>query len=145
MTKLIFLDIDGVLVLQRSIRAKNEYVFDQESVHNLLDIIEAAGETTRIIITSSWRENRELTDLRKHFEWNGFPGELIIDTTQIFGRRDKEIQAYLDTYGPLESFVIIDDNEHDDLQCLEPFLVETTFKTGIDNKTKAEAIRILNG
>jgi len=141
--KLIFLDIDGVLVTTKSLLAGNEYRFDKECVENLFEIITKTG--AKIVISSSWREDRTLIQLQKLFEKNGL-GDNIIDVTPIHGEheiRGSEIKAYLESCNlEIEKFVIIDDEE--EMGELAPYLVETDFKSGIDEKAKNKVIQILN-
>jgi hypothetical protein len=141
--KLIFLDIDGVLVTTKSLMAGNEYRFDKECIKNLLEIITVTE--AKIVISSSWREDRTLIQLQKLFEKNGL-GNNIIDVTPIHGEheiRGSEIKAFLEKCDlEIERFVIIDDDE--EMGELAPFLVETNFKSGIDESVKKQVLEMLN-
>jgi len=64
--KLIFLDIDVVLVTTKSLMAGNEYRFDKECVGNLFEILTKTD--AKIVISSSWREDRTLVQLQKLYE-----------------------------------------------------------------------------
>lgn len=55
--------------------------------------------------------------------------------------RGHEIKTYLDACQDVECFVIIDDEEK--MGELDPFLVETDFRTGITESIKNEVIRRL--
>lgn len=140
--KLIFLDIDGVLVTTRSLMDGNEYRFDKECVKNLLEILTVTG--AKIVISSSWREDRTLNQLKLLFENNGL-GDNIIDITPIHGDheiRGSEIKAFLDRSDlKIDKFVIIDDEE--EMGELAPFLVETNFKSGIDECVKKQVLKKL--
>lgn len=140
--KLIFLDIDGVLVTNRSLMAGNEYRFDKECVKNLLEILTITG--AKIVISSSWREDRTLNQLKLLFENNGL-GDNIIDITPIHGDheiRGSEIKAFLDRSDlKIDKFVIIDDEE--EMGELAPYLVETNFKSGIDECVKKQVFEKL--
>lgn len=140
--KLIFLDIDGVLVTTGSLMAGNEYKFDKVCVKNLLEIITITG--AKIVISSSWREEMTLNQLKLLFEKNGLGDNLIV-ITPIYGDheiRGSEIKAFLDSSDlKIDKFVIIDDEE--EMGELSPYLVETNFKSGIDERVKKQVLEKL--
>nr|WP_283214788.1 HAD domain-containing protein [Paenibacillus sp. HWE-109] len=97
----------------------------------------------KIIISSSWREGRTLSQLQSIFRANGIE-DCVIGVTPSFNNetiRGAGINAYLDDCNDVDSFVIIDDEEK--MGDLEPFLVETDFRTGITESVKIEVIRRL--
>lgn len=81
--------------------------------------------------------------LQSIFKVNGLEGCVIGITPCFNGEtiRGAEIKAYLDSCDDIESFVIIDDEEA--MGDLEPFLIETDFRTGITESVKDEVIRRL--
>ncbi|MDQ0878919.1 hypothetical protein QFZ77_007578 [Paenibacillus sp. V4I3] len=139
--KLIFLDIDGVLVTTNSLIPSDKYfghTFDQNCVQYLKEILKVTG--AKIVISSSWREGRTLAQLQSMFKANGIEN-CIIDVTPSFDNetiRGIEIKAFLDVCKDVEFFVIIDDEEK--MGDLEPFLVETEFGTGITESVKDQVI-----
>jgi hypothetical protein len=139
--KLIFLDIDGVLVTTNSLIPSDKYfghTFDKTCVRNLIEILNATG--AKVVISSSWREGRTLAQLQSIFKSNGIE-DCIIGLTPSFNDetvRGTEIKAYLDSCNGLDCFVIIDDEEK--MGDLEPFLIETEFRTGITESVKDEVI-----
>ncbi|CAH1232557.1 hypothetical protein PAECIP111891_07042 [Paenibacillus allorhizoplanae] len=142
--KIIFLDIDGVLVTTNSLIPSDKYFgnkFDPISVRYLIDILNATD--AKIVISSSWREGRTLVQLQSIFKANGIDDCIIGLTPSFNGEtiRGKEIKAFLDTCRDVECFVIIDDEEK--MGELEPFFVETDFRTGITEDLKNEVIRRL--
>jgi hypothetical protein len=119
--KIIFLDIDGVLVCRPN------------------------G------INSSWRRKYEyLSDLRGAIQDMGVLPGRIIDQTPVIPHnsseiRGLEIQAWLDDnadYAGVEKFVIIDDGS--DMAHLLPHLVQTFFADGLTEKESQKVIDILN-
>jgi hydroxymethylpyrimidine pyrophosphatase-like HAD family hydrolase len=67
--KLIFLDIDGVLVTTNSLIPSDKYfghTFDKNCVQNLIEILDATG--AKVVISSSWREGRTLSQLQSIFK-----------------------------------------------------------------------------
>ena len=165
--KVIFLDIDGVLVTHNSIRKHNHHeAFDDEAVKNLNHIIMVTG--ANLVITSTWRIYHDIKELSDRLDFAGVNTSTLIDYTPCLDKtpaegfilyscqeRGIEIQAWLDRkdwivpmgnrriFGiELESFVIIDDEA--DMAHLLPRLVNTDFDTGITTQCAVEAISILN-
>lgn len=163
--KIIFLDIDGVLVigddpkcLKSFVEIENHYLnpFAKECVESLNKLIEATG--AKIVISSTWRKSNNIDILKKHFEGQGVVGE-IIGTTPVLKieggfsvNRGLEIQCWIDKHDHenIESFVIIDDDS--DMSHLMDKLVRTCLwdynkdgtKTGLREKHVLKAISILN-
>jgi len=93
MTKLIFLDVDGVLNNQIHYRSdyfqKNRdhedhdfFQFDPECVGSLNYITDKTG--AKIVVSSSWRKGRTVEELKDLFKRVGITGE-VIDKTPILG------------------------------------------------------------
>ncbi|MDU0204361.1 MULTISPECIES: HAD domain-containing protein [Paenibacillus] len=77
--KVIFLNIDGVLVTTNSLTPSGKYfghTFDKTCVQNLIEILNATG--AKNIISSSWREGRTLVQLQSIFKANGLE-DCVID------------------------------------------------------------------
>lgn len=94
--KLIFLDIDGVLVTSRHMVQSKKYFgheFDPECVRNLQEVLEITE--AKIVVSSSWREGRTLKQLQSIFEINGIKN--VIGMTPIIegAIRGKEIMEFL--------------------------------------------------
>lgn len=163
MTKIIFLDIDGVLntvetqtdIYTKGIRLPgsvnpNELYpeFDLESVSNLNYIIRQTG--AKIVISSMWRTLFEhYSYLAEYLQFRGVVGEVIGITPNhqnpgTYGRGG-EIQAWLDENPDqqVEKFVILDDC--DDMDHLMSYLVQTNFSEGIAKRHADRAIEMLNG
>lgn len=142
--KLIFIDIDGVLVTENGLKPSDRYFgppFNADCAQRLVEAIAATG--AQLVVTSSWREGRTLAQLQYIFEVNGMRGAVIGLTPSINdgASREREIMAYLAGRNDVDRFVIIDDEEK--MTELAPYLVETDFQTGITERTRDEAIRLL--
>lgn len=169
MMKIIFLDIDGVLVTRKgmeyNMRLREqghdlEYmiheIFDEQAVSNLMHVIDCTG--ARIVISSTWRLLYSLDELKEHFAAHGIPAEYIIDITPnldtkqqsgiwLSKERGHEIQRWLDIQGFksnfwVKSFVILDDDA--DMAHLLPRLVSLEFETGLTEQCAEETIKLLN-
>ena len=80
--KLIFLDIDGVLVTlsDLSVRLKHEKIVNEKCVKNLNRIIIETG--AKIVISSAWRFNG-LNEMRCILKFWGVLGEVIGATPDL--------------------------------------------------------------
>jgi hypothetical protein len=129
-TKIIFLDIDGVLRTHKSdlewskklsahvYRGVNR-LFDKELVDNLNEVIFLTK--AKIVVTSNWRIHLSLEELQKIFKERGVIGEVVGKTglghlkggSPIpIGNRGLEISDWLDR-NPVRKYVIIDDQVSD--------------------------------
>ncbi len=105
--KTIFLDIDGVLVLNESGEPHPEHAhpFDKECVAALNEIL---NETNAIIVLSStWKKVWDLKRLDFIFKFNGVV-KSPLDVTEDFNNREKEITDYVQRKN-VSDFVILDD------------------------------------
>jgi hypothetical protein len=76
-TKLIFLDVDGVL---NPVDGSHEHVFDSGCVQNLKLILEAVPNT-RVVFSTSWRSGFTLFRLGWLWRHHGFDEELVLGGT----------------------------------------------------------------
>lgn len=161
--KIIFLDIDGVLVNRKSLmhrpRPHPHSNADPDCVAALNRIISATGAD--IVVSSTWRIGCMLADLRgiinSHF---GVVGSVIDKTrrmttrklfeghpgmVEVSAERGDEIDYWLrsDHRWPIESFVILDDD--DDMGIHKGRLVKTEFEVGLTMADAERAICMLNG
>lgn len=145
--KVIFLDIDGVMVTTRHLVQSKKYFgheFDPVCVSNLKEALKSTGAL--IVVTSSWREGRSLNQLQSIFKLNGIQN--VIGMTPIIEGRTRgfEINGYIQntkcTELEVQQFVILDDEE--EMGDLKHFLIETEFQTGITNSIKDEIIKRLS-
>jgi hypothetical protein len=142
--KLIFLDIDGVLINGNHIREHgNPRRADPVCVQNLQSILDAT--LAKIIVSSSWRINKPLSLLKDSLMKAGIPTESIIGKTPQMsnGHRGMEIKAYLlRNYTLTPTYVIIDDDSDFFPEQL-PKHVKTEFAYGLDITATNRAIDIL--
>lgn len=119
--KVIFLDIDGVMISERSFwiaqLCHTEYLaVDQRALLALKQLVNRTG--ARIVITSSWRTypDEQPTEpylrLQTRLAHNGTP---VYDQTPWldarFCDRGDEIAAWLEEHPEVEWYVILDDND----------------------------------
>ena len=125
-TKIIFLDIDGVLRTHKSDLEWSEKLntpiyrgvnrlFDKELVDNLNEVIFLTK--AKIVVTSNWRIHLSLDELQKIFKDRGVIGEVIGKTglghlksgSPIpIGNRGLEIQDWLNS-NSFTKYLVIDD------------------------------------
>lgn len=156
--KLIFLDIDGVLVNRESFRLPRTKcaglkTSTANTAHpNCVEVLNhvIAETDARVVISSVWRMHG-LTTMRELFTSWGVSATIVGLTPDLRKsnpewadvERGEEIQQWLNTVRiPVERFVIIDDDA--DMNGLKPFLVQTKFEPGLTMKDAERAIAILN-
>lgn len=147
--KVIFLDFDGVLNshawmhenldLFRSDRLFHHEHLDKDAVACVEKIAVATG--AKVVISSTWRILNSLDKLKAILKDHGFTGEVIGKTPRLGVARGIEIQQWLDFNGPVDGFVIIDDDS--DMVHLKHKLVQTKFDTGLQEEHIDKAIAIL--
>lgn len=127
--RIVFLDFDGVLNNRLS-----RFPFDKTNVgffNYFLDLAEnELGARPRIVVTSSQRIGVDLGVLADTLSSHaGVIGKVIGKTNDDrSGIRATEIAAWLRLNGPVDGFVIIDDN--DDMYGLSNHLVLTKYDFG---------------
>ncbi len=155
--KVIFLDIDGVLVTRNSI--KYQYLnfpdetnirFSKKAVKNLNKLIRLTE--AKIVISSTWRLFHSLEKLQNIFEEQKIKGE-IISTTSVERAtveedipRGQKIADWLEQHSEVKQYVIIDDDVQADCIQFHPYnCVETSYKRGLAPEDRFnEALAILN-
>ena len=155
--KIIFLDIDGVLVTRNSI--KYQYLnfpdedgirFSKKAVKNLNKLIRLTK--AKIVISSTWRLFHTLEELQNIFKIQGIKGE-IISTTSIDKAtveedipRGQKIADWLEQHSGIDQYVIIDDDVQADCIQFHPYnCVETSYKRGFSPEDRFnEALATLN-
>jgi hypothetical protein len=155
--KIIFLDIDGVLVTRNSIKyqylnfpEEDDIRFSKKAVKNLNKLIRLTK--AKIVISSTWRLLHSLEDLKTIFKKQGLVGT-IISTTSIDKAtveedipRGQKITDWLEQNSEIEQYVIIDDDVQADCIQFHPYnCVETSYKRGFSPEDRFnEALAILN-
>jgi hypothetical protein len=154
--KVIFLDIDGVLVTRNSIKYQHlnhpdepDTLFSQKAVKNLNKLVRLTD--AKIVISSTWRLFHSLSNLQEIFKKQGINGE-VISTTSVEKAtveedipRGKKIADWLEKYPDVEKYVIIDDDVDADCIQFHPYnCVETSYKRGFSPEDRFnEALAIL--
>jgi hypothetical protein len=140
--KIVFLDIDGVLVNGRSmfVRKGNFPTGDPPCVKALNAITEATGAA--IVITSTWRLESSLAELRAMLKEWGVTGDILdVTPTMLERERADEIRAWLQKHREASAFVVIDDQAIG--YGFEAHLVRTDEKGGLCGVDAERAIEIL--
>lgn len=167
MNKIIFLDIDGVLVNRNSLKADHEYAkthgghrpmekfsahynsFDSECVQRLNQITDVTGAV--FVISSTWRMGRTVSELRDILSSRGVAGKVLDKTTTKDYNGYKEltrgdqIEEFIKSYSavrPIDKFIIIDDDS--DMSNLMDRLVQTNFEDGLRDEDVKKAISMLS-
>lgn len=146
----VFLDIDGVVVTDESLRAGGPKCADSKSVAHLNSIVEVADAD--VVISSSWRMAHTIEFIRETLRAAGFRwSERIVGFTEhlhyrmqhgrITGRAERcdEIRAWL-TKDPRDRYVILDDDF--DAEITGHF-VRTTPEVGLRAEHVDQALSIL--
>lgn len=149
--KVLFLDIDGVLVTNRSLRSNGKSrPFDREAVGELNRVLTETG--AKIVVSSSWRRFHPLPRLREILILEGVvPRRVIGITPRAIGSgpmrlsvsppRGHEIRAWLDL-NPVASYAVVDDDA--DMDSLDRGrFVQTSFDTGLGRAHADRLIEIL--
>ena len=109
--KILFLDIDGVLISSRSMLALATYpAFDPVACR----LIEAFCQRSkaRIVICSAWREGRNKSDMEGIFDSMPIAKTHLHEdwaTPVIFGPRAREIQDWLSRHPETSHYAVLDD------------------------------------
>jgi hypothetical protein len=104
----LFLDIDGVLCLDR-IKLPKDLKFDETSISNLKMFL---NETKpKIILSSTWRYKKEKLDRVNEF-FKTFEIDKISDVTPTIQRnkRDEEIVQWLESHSNPKVWIAFDGN-----------------------------------
>lgn len=137
--KTIFLDIDGVLVLNGSgePHPENAHPFDKGCVAALNEILNQTNAI--IVLTSTWRKVWDLKRLDFIFKFNGVV-KSPLDITEDLHNREKEITDYVQRKG-ITDFVILDDL---DLVIFPKHFIKCSMNEGLKEEgIKERAIAIL--
>lgn len=139
--RVVFLDIDGVLVNRASIRRQSgrHACADPSCVAQLNLITDATGAV--IVLSSTWRFDDAIKETI--YGW-GVTGTIRSMTPRLRGfDRGIEIDYWLTTgSNSPESFVILDDDS--DMAHLKYALVQTNMETGLTKEHADRAIVMLN-
>ena len=148
--RLVFLDFDGVLnsraLVERapSPLAIGPGLLDADAVMRVERFCVAAG--AEIVVTSTWRLTFDRAALEDMLRAKGLITARVRGVTPMIPHkrgRGQEIQSWLDAQSSahLEGIVIFDDDP--DMLHLMPWLVQTSFETGLTAAHLDDALTIL--
>jgi hypothetical protein len=141
--KVVFLDIDGVLINMESCAAGSG--IPHPSCVAALNSLTDRGNAF-IVVSSGWRLGRTVIMLREMLKGWGVTGTVLGATPDLDTYRGSEIRKWLDDwcsrYGhEVESFVILDDVA--DMGDLMSNLVLIDYRTGLTPELVEQALRVL--
>lgn len=163
--KLIFLDIDGVLVTPTSntnyLKSKEEaeaynfyrdesYKFSSDAIRNLRELVSRTG--ANVVIISQWRKTISIGKIIGMLNNAGFDAyRTVLYTLSWFCNEEKrsdEIKDFIrmtaEDGSDFRKFVIIDDSkDYEDYQL--PHLVSPDPEKGFSSEDLEKAIKILEG
>ena len=136
--RLIFLDIDGVMVTHNSITS---WQADPACVAALQKVINNSHPD--IVISSLWKNMHGVNFPKVFKDWGLTDFNFIGITPSLRGDtiRGDEIRAWMDVNGTPDHFVIVDDE--DDMAEFKPFLLQTNFRDGLTFDHADRIIRLL--
>lgn len=145
-TKVLFLDIDGVLNSIRTCEAckgfphgfdpKNMAMFDQTAIALIRRLCDETGAS--ICLSSSWRIIHSVHECA-----NGLDLPIFDRTPSLDGKRGKEIKAWLDSHPGVATYAIVDDDS-DMLVEQRRYFVKTDIYEGLTFRNYRELKSILN-
>lgn len=147
--KVIFLDIDGVMISQRSVWLvnlpwlKKDMGVSYRARRNLRWLVERTK--AKIVITSSWRGGGELYEnIKNCLARNGTP---VMDETPVLDiwedDRSDEIAAWLEAHGA-EKYVVLDDSPSFEHRAdVRAHWVEVDYKWGLGRRDVRRALDYL--
>lgn len=169
--KLIFLDIDGVLITTESHRKgsqkeaehfkehgegmsfleEGKSKADPQCMEQLRRIVDETG--ARIVVSSAWRYGRSLEDLKSLITSMGGPSVVWGKTPDLSRRsrtiwispsRGEEIHEFLtvEVGRRLESYVVLDDGK---IRGHDGNYIQANWEGGLTPEVADQAIKILNG
>lgn len=148
MSKILFLDIDGVLnsfdwMWSHRGADMDQYghSFDPRCVRWLEHIIEVTG--CKIVISSSWR-HAGISTMCKMWIVRKLPGPIWGQTGKERMQRGDEVQSWLDINKDLITSYCIVDDENDFSEDQQQFFVHTNGELGLTRETALKAIKILD-
>jgi len=146
LTKLIFLDVDGVLnngswaieMFKKGIRVYRDDLLYEPSLEQLKRVTDTTGAV--IVVSSSWRR---IPSAYFHLkEWlEKFGMEIFDKTPYVGGERGDDITAWFSRHPGDWQYVILDDDS--DMGAHTSRLVQTSFDEGLTIKEADKCIEML--
>jgi hypothetical protein len=134
--KIVFLDIDGVLI-----PGNGSFAFSKVACKNLNSLLKQVPDL-KIVISSSWR-HAGMESVKKTLQNQKVDYAKVIDITgDERGERGIQIQAWIDKHSEVTHFVCLDDDS--DFSNMMDRLVRTNPNVGLTEADVKKAIDILN-
>lgn len=136
MTKILFLDIDGVVLSGTALRetGDNRYL-PTAAIALVNEVLDRTGAV--VVVSSTWRMHADCRELlahagltRLHDDWATPTGRQMVGSLILGRTRGSEIQDWLDRHPEIERYAIVDDDS-DMLDHQRNHFVQTQFLTGI--------------
>lgn len=149
--KVVFLDFDGVLNSERYVRNCGEcgVIIDPSRMQLLKQIIEATG--AKIVLSTSWREHWskdknevDKTGMQINEIFEAHQLEIFDKTPKLGGRREQEVELWLNDFPDIENFIVLDDRFLYAEFLKGHFVKTANYLEGLDEENVALAIEILN-
>ena len=148
MTRILFLDIDGVVLHGEALWASGDHRhLPPEKIELVAEVCRRAGAA--IVVSSTWRAFEETEHrlrglgLPVHHDWRTGLEYRSASGLYIGEVRGNQIERWLTAHPETESYAIVDDDS-DMLPHQMPRFVKTPFNTGIDCEHVEALIVILN-
>ena len=142
MSKIIFLDFDGVLIPL----SPDGPPASAEAIGNLNLLVQLTE--AKVVVTSNWRNGRSVEQLEALPKSWGYKWSVLGKTQDSDGSRGVDedrgelVESWLATNGPVDAFVIIDD-DRTTLEHLAANLVSPSPDKGLQMHDVAEAMHVL--
>jgi hypothetical protein len=113
MGKVLILDFDGVLNNEPFLRHQKNHpsearFFDPKNIDSLNTLVEAI-KFDQIVVSSSWKKNRTIEDLRRLLSSEEFAfASLVSDVTPDCDSREDEIAKWIEA-ADIEEYLVLDD------------------------------------
>lgn len=148
-TKILFLDVDGVLNNHGTFEAQIESMLCSKTIARLDLVLDATG--AKVVLSSAWRNVPRLEeflraagvfrcahpDMRTPHHGRG-------QSTRSYIGRGAEIADWLSYHPDVERFAIVDDDD-DMLPWQKPYFVKTSFDTGMTDDHAVRLTELLGG
>ncbi len=136
MTRVLFLDIDGVILSGTALHATGDNRHLPPAAIALVNqVLDRTGAV--VVVSSNWRMHDDCREMlaaagltRLHDDWATPTGRQMVGSIILGRTRGSEIQDWLDRHQETEAYAIVDDDS-DMLDHQRQFFVKTQFMTGI--------------
>lgn len=141
--KIIFLDIDGVLVTHRTLVLEHDWQFDPIGVR-LLKKLMADHPGWNIVLSSTWRTmGNPRPMLLSHGLWYVHKDPMTPFTMNMW--RGDEINKWLAHHPEVTDYIILDDEVSDLYENQMPFVVQTDPMNGITFENYLQIEKLMKG